>query len=154
MSKAIDRNLFESVFSDADVVDIDLSEWDKRLSLWVLADHWQDWQNRKPLVVVDFEGIIEFSCRFPQSECNLVGESAHLQWNIYDFDISESEVGVRVRLHGMKSSPILTIECSTIRFRQNPIEWLDRINPGWNRPQSGLARPGIAKLLKDHREIN
>jgi hypothetical protein len=146
MSMKFDRATFEKVFSDAHVIDVDLSEWDKQVALWTLADHYEDWTHRCPIVVVEFRGVREFTCRMPPPEAALESPDEHLQWNVDDFELHVGEHSMRVRLFGSTYSPSLTVEFEAISFRSFPSELLDQSFPGWNRPYSALARPTIDKL--------
>ena len=87
MSKKVDRNLLERIFSDAYVVDIDFSEWDKRICFLVLADRYEAWSDRSPAVLIEFYNVREFSCRMPQPEIGFDEPEKHLQWKIDDFEI-------------------------------------------------------------------
>lgn len=146
MVEKFDRTTFERVFSDCQVIDVDFSEWDKRIVLWTLADHYENWNTRCPVVVVEFEAVREFVCQLPAADLELESPDAHLQWNIHDFEVQENRHSIRAHLFGLESSPILRIECALITFRKSSAELLDSTFPRWNRPYAGLARPGIERL--------
>ena len=60
-----ERDLFETIFEDAIVVDVDLSKWDKLVSLWVIADHAPlRADGRLPLFVVEFVRVRELGICF------------------------------------------------------------------------------------------
>lgn len=142
MADKFDRETFERVFSDAHIVDIDFSEWDKKVSLWVLADHYEAWTQRRPLIVVDFLAVLEFAFKMPSADFALKSQKEHLQWNADDFEIEKLSSSIRVRLFGPKYAPSLTIECQAIVIRQAKADLLDQKFPGWNQPYSGFVRPG------------
>lgn len=153
MSNRLDRELFLRVFSDSHVIDIDMSEWDKRISIWVLADHWEDWQERCPVVVVDFWDVHEFSfTKRPALRESLkhviLSDDQHVQWRIHDYEIKEEASSIRIRLHAMDTSPVLEIVCKSVEFRRVAIELIDTANPAWCRPGAGFARPNIEKLVE------
>lgn len=145
MASGFDREIFERVFSDAHVIDIDMSGWDKRVSFWVLADHYEIWEHRCPLVVVDFCNVHEFNCKMP--ELRLPETNRHLQWNIDTISVSES-LPLRFDLAEScsSSSPIFSITCESVDIRRLPIEVVDAAVPGWGRPYSGFARPNLEAL--------
>ena len=145
MNNQFDRDTFERVFSDAHVIDIDLSRWDKRISFWVLADHYENWSHRCPLVVVDFVNVHEIHWKMP--ELRLEDDEHHLQWVIYSALIEET-TSLRFELSGSPSSPIFVIACESVEIRQMPIEIVDAVAPGWNRPYSGFARPNLERLVR------
>lgn len=151
MANPFDVSEFKRIFSDAHVVDVDLSEWDKRICLWVLADHFENWTARCPLVVVEFGRVREFACRLPSAQHTLEAENRHVQWRIDDSKVEQTGAGLLVRLSGSVYSPVLTIECDSISFRADDIRLLDKLWPGWNQPYSALARPSIDKLVASRR---
>lgn len=146
--KRFDRRLFERVFSDAHVIDVDLSEWDKCMSLWVLADHYRDWKGRCPTVVVTFHNVIEFSCHMPPADMRLDNRQDHLQWDIYRVDLLEKAESVRAELSGSRYTPGFIIEFEHTEIREVPIEMVDEVCPGWNKPSHGFARPSIEELYR------
>lgn len=143
MSREINRERLERAFSDADVVDVDFSEWGKRISLWVLADHWADWHDRKPLLAVRFEQVRNFSFVLPPSGVLLENHDSHPQWHIYESTVEMNDDVMNVVLEGSRCSPKLAIWCVRVEIDEFPIRLLDELNPGWNKSASGLARPGF-----------
>ena len=148
MTKRFDHETFRRVFSDAHVIDLDFSEWDKWISLWALADHYENWVSRCPCVVVEFQGVTEFSLRLPKHDLVPESPNEHLQWNIYEFAADDSGSALHFRFSGSPSSPVLQIECDSVNIRAVPIETLDAVCPGWSRPFAPFARPGIAELFE------
>jgi|SRR5579862_2118870 len=139
-------NTIERVFSDAHVIDVDFSEWDRRISLWVLADHFRNWSDRCPVVVVEFEDVQEFRIRMPSNKVVLDSPRDHVQWRFYDVDLQTTNVGISITAKGSDSSPVLRVACKTIEIREVDSKLLDKLNPGWNKPSSPFARGGVEKL--------
>jgi hypothetical protein len=139
-------NTIERVFSDAHVIDVDLSEWDRRIALWVLADHFRNWSDRCPVVVVEFEDVKEF--RIQMSSTKVVPDSLrkHVQWRFDDVDLQRTKDSISITAKGSSSSPVLAVVCKTIEIREVDSNLLDKLNPGWNKPWSPFARGGIEKL--------
>lgn len=152
-SPKLDRETLRRVFSDAHVVDVDLSAWDKYFSIWMLADHYENWTGRCPLVVVDF-----YEVRLLKYEMPVIVQAGsrdwHLQWRIDDFCLREDEDTIHIELSGPVSSPALQIECRHIEVRPASAEMLDELSPGWNEPHAGLARPSIENLYRSRRGRN
>jgi len=151
LSRAFDRVLIDRVFSDADVIDVDFSEWDKQISLWVLADHWSDWRERKPLVAVRFKRVTHFSIEVPISAAISDDPESHLHWHVYESAVETIGEITRLRVEGLRSAPKLTVECRSIELEEHPIHLLDTINPEWSRPAAGLARLSILKMAQKSR---
>jgi hypothetical protein len=142
-----DSATINRVFSDAHVIDVDLSEWDRRIGLWVLADHFRNWSHRCPVVVVEFEDVREFRMRMPSNKVVLDSPRQHIQWRFHDVDLQTTKDGIRITARGSDSSPVLTVECKTIEIREVDSKLLDKLNPGWNQPSSPFARGGVEKLV-------
>ena len=140
MAKKLGQEIFDRVFSDAHVIDIDFSQWDKRIELWVLADHYENWRSRKPLVVVSFVEVQEFI--FSTGEYR-PGTDGHLQWRVDSCEVEEQSNQVRIRLWGSRQFPVAQITCNTIDIKSVPSHILDKCFPGWSKPNAGLARPGL-----------
>lgn len=147
MSTGFNQGLFAQVFSDAHVIDVDLSEWDRRISLCVIADHVEvPTPVRLPIFIVDFLHVSKFSLTFNHLAIDLEDEGRHFQWRIDDFKVKESGGRLMISLFGSRTWPRLVLECRDIVFRQLPLAMLDTLFPGWNAPYSALARPGIESL--------
>jgi hypothetical protein len=146
----VDVDLFERVFSDAHVVDVDFSNWDLAVGLWVLADHFEDWKTRCPLVDVEFYDVRQFLLNIGDATRSIARPDRHVQWNIAESSLVERDSHLIIDLFGaQESAPQLHIECGSVRFRRVDNTILDRLFPQWAAPYSGLARPGIDALSKN-----
>ncbi len=146
---------FERIFSDAHVVDIDLSAWDKQIALYVLADHMErSVPGEMPMFIVEFLHVRHWEITFnhlshdPPVE---LGPHEHVQWWIDDFDVQPVEGGRQITLWGLSSSPRMTLVCEDVHIRECPLDrpetkWLF---PEWFRPSSGFIRPGLADWTRD-----
>jgi hypothetical protein len=149
MGAPFDRQLFELIFSDAHVIDVDFSQWDQHVDLCVVADHTQvRTPPRLPLFLVEFWRVSKFALTLNHLEVQLDRPEQHFQWNIDDFRVDKAGQRLAISLFGGKTWPGLQIECADIRIRQLPNSILDNLFPGWNRPHSGLARPSIEATHK------
>ena len=152
MSRKIDIKILGRVFSDAHVIDIDFSSWDKHVSLLVLSDHYEAWSDRCPVVLIELRNIREFAFRMPQAEIGWTNRRGTFQWKIDDFEIQELNSAIRLRLFGSPSSPVLNVECEGIEIRPIPARILDESFPGWNRPFAGLVRQSVENIAKSFHE--
>lgn len=133
---------FEGIFTDAQVVDVDLSRWDKSIGLYVLADHGSRADGRTPLFRIEFERVRDLQLEIDAREAGTLATDEHLQWRIDDFEFAQDEEGIRVSLWGAAASPRLAIRCENLEiYSFEPTEF-DELYPGWNAPGRGLARPG------------
>lgn len=146
--------LFKRIFSDAHLVDIDLSSWDKAASLYVLADHAPRAPgDRLALLAVDFLQPRKFNIEFVHFEFEhlktQLGPHEHVQWMI---DCSKVEKDKKtgtlaISLWGAAApTPRLSIVCADVGIRSVPHEAFDEVNPTWDQPKQGLARPSIEVL--------
>lgn len=147
--------LFERIFSDAHVVDIDLSEWDKFIAFYVLADHaGRTPSGRLPMFVVEFVRVRSLDIEFRHFDHDPTLDLAphqHVQWLIDDFRVQTVHGGVRITLWGSSSSPKMSIVCDAINIREMPPDIHRTLFPGWSRPYAGFIRPGLEALVRDRR---
>jgi hypothetical protein len=148
MARQIDRRLFKQIFSDAHVVDIDLSRWDKQISLCVVADHVKGTKSRAPLFLVSFLRANRFSLFFKHHDVELHDPGRHFQWNVDECQIQQTNKNLIIMLYGGHITPCFEIECAAVEIRRVPNLLLDELFPGWNAPYSGFARPGIEEFGK------
>jgi hypothetical protein len=149
MTEPFDRKLFEQIFSDAHLIDVDFSNWDKSLSICVIADHVDvSTPEFLPLFIVEFAMVSKFNLHFNHFEIELDEPEQHFQWNIGEYQIGLYEHEISVLLFGSHICPKLEIVCKGIMMRRIDHSALDRLFHGWNRPYAGLARPGIEALAK------
>lgn len=145
----MDRQLFERIFSDAHVIDVDLSEWDKSIDIYVLADHMPQVEGgRLPLFRVKFVGARALVLEGAAASGLGLAADEHVQWTLDDFRIDETAAEIRISLWGFEASPRLEITCQDVEISPFDLRVLDDLFPGWDRPSAGLARPGPAKLME------
>jgi hypothetical protein len=145
----MDRRLFDSIFSDAQVVDVDLSSWDKSIDIYVLADHLPRVEgDRLPLFQVRFihvRSLVLVSSAFSVSG---LAADEHVQWTIDDSRVEQIDGQMKLSLWGFEHSPQLEITCEDVVFRSCELRVFDRLFPGWDRPSAGLARPGPLAMME------
>jgi len=145
------EELLDQIFSDALVVDFDLSEWDKRLIVCVVADHVDLIGGYLPCFAVEFVAPSSIELGFVHHELGLHHDPRHIQWRIDELHLEESSDEFSIELVGSGSSPVLRLKCKDVLIRRVLNEHLHRILPGWSDPYSPLARPGIEKLIEQAR---
>lgn len=150
--KPHDRQLFEDNFSDALVIDIDLSREDGEVSLLVVADHVLEDQHHCQTYLVRFEHVRVFSLtRGDPTDGGM--------FRIANFTISEEQGppgaggGTELAIELVDGYPIdedrasdvwLQIRCKGVAFDPVPHHVLDMVAPGWDKAESNaLIRPGV-----------
>jgi hypothetical protein len=140
--------LFEDIFSDAILVDIDFSAWDKRIALYVLADHaGRTADNRRPMFVVEFIGVQRWEFMFSHLDADPpidYGPKQHITWRIDEYQVELVPEGMHIVLSMSAPFPRITIICESVQIREFPLNVPDRLFPGWSKPYKGLIRPGLA----------
>ena len=150
MSKT-EWDLLERIFSDCHVKDIDLSEWDRRLSLLVVADHVRgDELGRKPPLLIHFVRVHEFRVIFNHLEIETPESGAHFQWQVDTLvDKTRKGEGIRrVSISGLAATPTLEVGFEKIEIEYLRPDELDRGLPSWTDPSGPFARPGIRRILR------
>ena len=94
--------------------------------------------------------LVMLVCAMPLPEMMLDEPERHLQWNVDDFDIRESDATIQLRLSGSASSPVLSVECEGIEIRPVSNRMLDEVFPGWNRPFAGMVRRSVEDMIKTY----
>jgi hypothetical protein len=148
MGHAFDKKQLLHIFSDALIIDVDLSSWDKYVDLWVLADHYRKWTDRMPLVIVRFSHVTSMNFAFQHYGIELECPRQHFKWRIDDFDISQNGNLVSIMLYSSSAHPRLQITCTAINVYDRDHSILDRLFPGWGSPYSAFVRPGIDGLFR------
>lgn len=144
-----DKNIEEklrTVFSDAHVIDVDFSEWDKVVSLVVVADHLRPIRGHLQLICVTFAGVKRASFRFPRIGKRL-SKGEHFQWWTTWVESKELAIGRRFVIGGDASMPRVEIVCDGVNCSRIDGKVFQGVNPEWGRPAGGLARPSIQKLF-------
>lgn len=145
MSKKIDSLL--RIFSDAHLVDFDLSKWGTGVALCVLSDHYRDWsggQGRCPLLFVEFLEVTHLEVRFRHNRLPKPEPGVCFQWLIDSPCVEECEDGLRLELSGSHpAAPRLTIAFASYSVLELDHRDIGRDFPNWSRPGRGLIRPGL-----------
>lgn len=142
--------LIEDIFSDAHVVDVDFSGWDKAIDIYVLADHVPRVGGdllalfRVSFVRVD-SFLFETSPGLGRAQTHLTADE-HVQWRIDDCRIREEGGQTTMAFAGSESSPRLEIVCGEVEVQPVAHSVFDELFPNWSRPRSGLARPGPLRM--------
>lgn len=155
MSERYNDILLKKIFSDAHVIDVDFSRWDKAISLAVVADHVKSTTpGDLPIFLVDFIRVQRFACDFNHLTADLGSyfdeEAMHIQWRIDALGISimDGLVSVSLSEHG-SVLPKLEILCENISTRPVENSLLRNLFPDRGLPHSGLARPGILAMRRE-----
>jgi hypothetical protein len=151
--------LFQQIFSDAHLVDIDLSAWDKYIALYALAElaerPWSTADGRLPLFKVEFVRVRSWHIAFnhlSQDPPIELGPHEHIQWRIDDFDVQPMADGLEIALRGaLLSSPHITLICEDVYIQEIPLDIPFRLFPGWNKPYTGFIRPALEDWVPDRR---
>lgn len=145
-----DFTVLRRIFTDAHVIDVDLSMWDKKITFLVFADHYENWEGKScPLLAVALAGVRQLRMEFKHYDIQLDDPTAHVQWLIDCCLIEQHSDGIRLVLsyHNM-SFPVVEVQCEAIEVHRIDNSLLDKVFPDWRKPGSGLARPGIEELAR------
>ena len=145
-TKYFDADLFKSVFSGSEVVDVDFSEWDNYIALWMLTDHYSNWTNQYSksqcsIMAVKFENVRTFSCEIPPFNAaskSLQSPEISLQWSVANYEIQQLSPTIRVRFWGSEDSPSVIIECDAITFQPLELGEYTRLFQNGRNVASGL----------------
>jgi len=150
----MDRAKFDTIFLDATVIDVDLSQWDLRIRLVIVALEETDVLEggRLPIYAVDFVEASELHCLFQHWDvARKFSPEGHFQWSVYEVSVSEGADAYVISLSSSPLFPVMTIRCKDVEISPIDHDVLDMLNPGWNQPRQPLARPGILELAEKRR---
>jgi len=139
--------VLERIFSDAHIIDVDFSEWDKKISICLLADHYRVYRKNKPVLIITFFKVHELIVKFNHFDIVLDNPNDHFQWIVDEFDIKKNKGLYEIIIFGPIQFPKLSLNCESIEIEEIPIKWLDKFFPGWSKPSAPLARLGISKMI-------
>ena len=145
----MDEKKFRAVFREALVVDIDLSRWDERIRLVVVAreEVAAPEGSLAPIYTVDFVRTSELECKFGHLDIEWdIPERGHFQWNVYEVKLSRDHGKYTIILSSSSQLPIISVRCEDVEIAPIPKSLIDKVNPGWSKPGEALARPGLAEL--------
>jgi hypothetical protein len=142
------RKLFDVVFQEAHVIDVDFSKWDKRIRLVVVGGLVGDnFDGRGPLHNVDFSGVKSFTLHANHLDVEPESEDTHCQWVIMEFSVHSEGAFSRVTLSGFGPTPLLVIVCRAVTISELNPDFVAKVNPLWNRASAPLARPSLDELI-------
>lgn len=146
MKRFKDQKLFEIIFSDADVIDLDFSEWDKLIRLIVVSDHMPfSRSDIRPIYSVEFVKCSIFEMNIAKFVLGMEDDK-HCQWNIYDFTLEQVEGGFDVNFTSSIPGPNIHIRCMEFNIEEVDMKVVNIVNPTWSAPYSALARPSMFKI--------
>ena len=155
------RELLVRLFSDAHVIDIDMSEWDRRIALLIVADHYDDADSSDtlPIVLVEFHEVRSLSVSFAHHELmrRLRAEEPelHLQWRIDEFKLEEADDTLALELSSTgRQFPRLELCFDRMSCTRMSVHELNAVFPGGSSPGSGFVRPGILPSLARRTQKN
>lgn len=140
------------ILADCDLIDIDFSNWDFEISLWVVADHMPFHASKRPIFELSFKGVKTFLWNFSgRNSEDQVGQNSHYKWNIYKSQITDHGGLVEIELSGSPQMPKILIKCESISTMRKSHSELDAVNPNWANPHGSLARPSLSILASSIR---
>jgi hypothetical protein len=145
--------LLEQIFSDAHLVDIDMSGWDKYIGLYVFADHVdRTVRGGKRLFLIELVRVQSIEITFNHLSNDYIatlGPEEHVQWQLDEFKFETDGQRVTVSLSGLPSSPRMTASCESIEIQEVAESTLDLLPAWWIRPSAGFIRPALARMAED-----
>lgn len=143
--------LFEEIFRDAEILDVDFSDWDEEIRLCVIGcdvgyDGSPGW--RSPIFIVVFKEVTRLECKFRHHEVRAETGVQRFRWRIDSSECSSVDGRQVVVLTQGNVLPALTIEYRTQQIHPVAHDILDQLIPGWQKSgNQGLIRKGIKSLI-------
>ncbi|MFD1001331.1 hypothetical protein ACFQ21_18520 [Ohtaekwangia kribbensis] len=144
-------DLLKQILGDAHLIDIDLSMWDKYLSIIVIADHFESRYSskRRALFKLKFDLVSHFSCNFfhLKEKSDEQDRYIHYQWLIDKSSIKQNGNELEIIMECTSELlPSLLIICENIEIEEIDPKILDTINPKWTDPSGPLVRLDVNSI--------
>ena len=142
------RETLSLIFSDAVLLDLDLSAWTSELTLAVLADHYGDGPRggSAPVVVLTFSGVERFSLDFRQH----ASEPTRLVWRLTNPTVEIDQDRLELDLDSsFEHAPRLQMSATDVTI-SSVEHWQVRMAiPEWDPSpgRSGFIRAGLRARL-------
>jgi hypothetical protein len=143
----MDARKFRDIFLDAAIVDFDLSQWDKRLRLVVVAteETYLAKGGILPIYAVDFERISNLHLEIFHLQEEIEG---HYQWNATFKSVKNDNDRWNIELSSFPKLVTTKIACENVNITPIEKSVIDAVCPGWGKPGSPLARAGILEMAE------
>ncbi|HET8630673.1 MAG TPA: hypothetical protein VFL91_24915, partial [Thermomicrobiales bacterium] len=150
-----DMTLFEWLFEDAYLVDVDLSSWTEHIALYLVAPHAAERYGKelRPLFIVEFLRVRSWDCAFHHLDPDPADEDGPrhpIMWRIEHFAVQPVAGGLQFACWGRAEHPRMTIVCERMMIRVMPGQIPERLFPGRLKPPYRFIRPGLDELARDH----
>jgi hypothetical protein len=141
----MDEEKFKDIFTLGKIIDIDLSQWDRRLRLVVIAMEETDLAENGylPIYAVDFEKLSHLDMDIFHLNGDVEG---YYQWNATLKSIATENGAYVIQLSGIPELAGMKIVCSDVAVTPVKKSVIDAVCPGWDKPRSPLARAGILEM--------
>lgn len=146
------KETLEQIFYDANVIDVDFSNWNRWVRIVVVAESVPDGgdEDRSAVFTVEFERVADFRIEFRHHERMEKFQPPVYQWRINAVKISDEPGETKVRLFNEDPDagfPIIEVAFASFDVRKIAARDLNEVLPGWSDPFQELARPGIEEML-------
>ena len=141
---------FCTIFKDAELIDLDFSNWDRFIRFVVISDHVDGvWiNNRRPIYNVDFVAVKSISFNLLNPIPKLENPEDRCVWHVHEYRINRENDCYHIAFQGLGPSPETQIVCEEIHITYVLHDTLDKHYGNWNKPRSGFVRKSIEELTK------
>ncbi len=142
------QKLLRAICHEAQVIDFDFSEWDRRVRLVVIAWLGRNFPGRGALHNIDFLDVRSLSWESRHLGITLDSPKQRFQWHILQAKVRREKGECLVELSTLGPGPDVRIKCRDVGVSKLNRSVVHRINPNWGMPDTPLARPGFKELYK------
>jgi hypothetical protein len=142
-----EMTLFEWVFEDAYLVDVDLASWRTLIALYLAAPHAAErYQgDDAPLFIAEFHRVRSWHLEFNHLAIDASAPPAPAEpvvWRIDHYAVQPVAGGLEFAFWGGGDDPRLTLICERLVLRVLPRRTLDRLAPDWDGSFTRFIRRG------------
>lgn len=149
-----EMTLFEWIFEDAYLVDVDLSGWRTLIALYVAAPHaaerYQD--DEAPLFIAEFHRVSSLHLEFNHLAVEAGAEPGAMEplvWRVTRYQARPAAGGLEFAFWGAGNDPRLVLTCERLALRVLPRRTLSRLAPEWDGSFTQFIRRGPDEAARD-----
>lgn len=138
------------IFSEALIVDVDMSCWSKKISLYCIADYMHELTSyeRGPLFRVDLFEPITLSIELADRNQDHPEVGSHPFWRVSESSVKQHKGFIEVSVHSRESYPKMKIVCKDIWAVECDQKLFEQVDPesGSAHRSIGFRRPSIEQI--------
>jgi hypothetical protein len=142
----------KKIIEDSVIIDIDMTKWNKHISLIVISDHlMSDFSfNKNAIFEIKFISVSKFETIFP---CNIDEDDIfeNTVWRTHRFQLTNKKENTEITIFQMEDMPKITILFKKIEIKELSYDLIMKTFPNlYNSMNSYFIRPNIETIFTSY----